>query len=103
DTKQDNIPVTVPVGGGIENCLPAVCVGIFDFDTELQQISQELRLNYEGDSVRGLLGGYFFDENYNEYDYTRFIGSQSWVTETRAGIPARPSSLETNTYSIFGS
>ncbi|MEX1148169.1 MAG: TonB-dependent receptor, partial [Sphingomonadales bacterium] len=102
DTKQDNEPSGVFIGDFL-NCLPGVCVGIGDFDTDLRQISQELRVSYETDSIRGLLGGYFFDEKYREEDYTRFPGSQDFVTGLRTGITPRPSSLETNTYAIFGS
>ena len=103
DTKRDNVPVLTPVGGGLFNCLPGVCVGIAEFDTRLQQLSQELRLSYDSDNLRLLIGGYAFDENYEELDYTRFLGSQDFVTETRDGITPRPSRLNTNTYSAFGS
>jgi outer membrane receptor protein involved in Fe transport len=102
DRKQDNV-ASGPMLGDFEFCLPDTCVGIFDFDTELQQISQELRVSYESEDVRGLIGGYFFDENYEELDYTRFVGAQEWVGDLRTGIPARPSRLSTNTYSVFGS
>ncbi|MBM0168457.1 TonB-dependent receptor [Altererythrobacter sp. C41] len=103
DTKRDNVPSLTPVGGGLYNCLPGVCVGIAEFDTSLQQLSQELRLSYDSDDLRLLFGGYVFDENYEELDYTRFLGSQDFVTETRTGIAPRPSRLNTNTYSLFGS
>lgn len=103
DTKRDDVPVGVSLGGGISNCLPITCVGIFEFDNSLQQLSQELRLSYDTDDVRLLAGAYVFDENYQELDYTRFVGSQSFVTGNRAGITPRPSRLNTNTYSLFGS
>lgn len=103
DTKRGNTPSGTALAGGLLNCLPGVCVGIAEFDTRLQQLSQELRLSYDGDNLRLLIGGYAFDENYEELDYSRFIGSQAFVTETRNGITARPSRLNTNTYSAFAS
>lgn len=103
DTKTANTPSGTELPGGFLNCLPGTCVGIFEYDSKLQQISQELRLSYSTDDVRLLLGGYVFDENYQESDYTRFVGSQPFVTGTRSGITPRPSSLHTNTYSLFGS
>jgi outer membrane receptor protein involved in Fe transport len=103
DTKMQNTPSGTALPGGLLNCLPGVCVGIGDLDGDLQQISQELRLSYSRKGMRFLLGGYFFDENYKEHDYTRFVGSQAFVTGTRAGITPRPSSLNTDTYSVFGS
>lgn len=103
DTKRDNIPSGTALAGGLLNCLPGVCVGIAEFDTRLQQLSQELRLSYDSPNLRLLLGGYVFDENYQELDYTRFLGSQAFVTQTRQGITPRPSRLNTNTYSVFGS
>lgn len=102
DNKPDNVP-TGTVTNGIRNCVPAICVGIFDSDTSLRQLSQEIRLNYDSGPFHALIGGYYFDENYTEVDYTRFVGSQSFVTGTRSNIPGRPSSLFTNTYSGFGS
>jgi iron complex outermembrane receptor protein len=99
DTKMQNTP-----DWSIDNnCLKAVCVGIAEFDSNLQQISQELRLTYDSDNLRLLAGGYFFDENYEERDYTRFLNPATNVTETREGIIGRPSRLFTNTYSAFGS
>lgn len=103
DTKTANTPSGTALAGGLLNCLPGVCVGIGDFDGDLQQISQELRLSYDAGSTRFLLGGYVFDENFTQLDYTRFVGSQAFVTGTRAGITPRLSSLNTNTYSAFGS
>ena len=103
DTKTQNTPSGTLLPGGLLNCLPGVCVGIGDLSGSLRQLSQELRLSYSQKKLRLLLGGYFFDEKYNELDYTRFVGSQSWVTGTRAGITPRPSSLDTQTYSGFGS
>ncbi len=103
DTKTDNTPSGTLLPGGLLNCLPGACVGIGDFDGELQQISQELRLSYDTGTARFLLGGYAFDENFKQLDYTRFVGSQSFVTGKRDGITPRLSSLNTNTYSIFGS
>jgi iron complex outermembrane receptor protein len=103
DTKTANTPSGTALPGGLFNCLPGVCVGIGDFDGDLQQLSQELRLSYATDSMRFLLGGYVFDENFSQLDYTRFVGSQAFVTGTRAGITPRLSSLNTNTYSVFGS
>jgi iron complex outermembrane receptor protein len=103
DTKIANTPSGTALPGGLLNCLPGVCVGIGDFDGDLQQISQELRLSYSADRARFLLGGYFFDENFSQLDYTRFVGSQAFVTGTRAGITPRLSTLNTNTYSGFGS
>ncbi len=102
DTKTVNEPAGTLLPGGLLNCLPGDCVGIFDFDTDLQQISQELRVTYEGDSVRALIGGYFFDEEYAETDYTRFVGAQPFVTGTRANIPGRLSAQDTRTYAAFG-
>lgn len=99
DTKMQNTP-DWPVD---DSCLKAVCVGIAEFDSNLQQISQELRLTYDSDDLRLLVGGYFFDENYEELDYTRFLNPATNVTETREGIIGRPSRLFTNTYSAFGS
>src|SRR5690606_40420832 len=46
DTKRDNVPSLTPVGGGLYICLPGVCVGIAEFDTRPQLLSQELRLCY---------------------------------------------------------
>ena len=103
DTKTANTPSGTALPGGLLNCLPGVCVGIGDFDGDLQQLSQELRLSYNTDNMRFLLGGYVFDENFTQLDYTRFVGSQAFVTGTRAGITPRLSSLHTNTYSAFGS
>jgi outer membrane receptor protein involved in Fe transport len=103
DTKTPNTPSGTALPGGLLNCLPGVCVGIFDFDTHLRQLSQEVRLSYKRDNLRALLGGYLFSEKYDEKDYTRFVGSQAFVTGTRAGITPRPSSLKTTTYSAFGS
>lgn len=103
DTRTPNTPSGVALPGGLLNCLPAVCVGIFDFDTRLHQISQEVRLNYNHENIRALLGAYFFHENYQEDDYTRFVGSQPWVTGSRAGITPRLSLEKTTTYSAFGS
>ncbi len=103
DTKRDDVPAGVDLGGGISNCLPIVCVGIFEFDNDLQQLSQELRVSYDSDNLRLLGGVYVFDENYSELDYTRFVGSQSFVTGNRTGITPRLSTLNTNTYSVFGS
>ncbi|WP_374408093.1 TonB-dependent receptor [Pelagerythrobacter sp.] len=102
DKKPDNIPSGTELPGGLVNCLPDVCVGIFDFDTDLQQISSELRLAYETDGFRAMIGGYIFDENYEEIDYTRFLGARPFITSTRDNIPARPALLNTNTYSGFG-
>lgn len=102
DTKTVNEPAGTTLPGDLLNCLPGDCVGIFDFDTDLQQISQELRLTYDGDSVRALVGGYFFDEEYSELDYTRFVGAQPFVTGTRANIPGRLSAQDTTTYAAFG-
>lgn len=101
DKKADNIPSGTDLGGGMEFCLPDTCVGIFDFDTNLQQISTELRLSYDGDGIRAMVGGYFFDENYKEFDYTRFLGARDFITSTRDNIPVRPAMLNTNTYSAF--
>lgn len=103
DTKRDDVPSGTVLPGGLLNCLPGVCVGIFEFDNSLQQLSQELRLTYDSDNLRLLVGGYAFDENYRELDYTRFVGSQDFVTGNRTGITPRPSTLNTNTYSVFGS
>ena len=103
DTKTANTPSGTALAGGLLNCLPGVCVGIGDFDGDLQQISQELRLSYDAGKSRFLLGGYFFDENFRQLDYTRFVGSQAFVTGTRDGITPRLSTLATNTYSGFGS
>jgi iron complex outermembrane receptor protein len=103
DTKRANVPVGTALPGGLVNCLAATCVGIFDFHNELQQISQELRLSYDNGPLRALVGGYFFDENYSEIDYSRFVGARAGVTADRDSIPGRPASLETNTYSGFGS
>ncbi len=103
DTKPINTPSGTTLPGGMLNCLPGDCVGIFDFDTDLEQISQELRLTYDADKLRGLIGAYFFNEDYLEMDYTRFVGSQPFVTGTRHGIPGRVSSLETDSYAFFGS
>ena len=103
DTKRNDVPSGVNIGGGISNCLPMVCVGIFEFDSSLQQLSQELRLSFDTDDLRLLVGAYAFDENYEELDYTRFVGSQPFVTGNRTGITPRPSRLNTNTYSLFGS
>lgn len=103
DKKPANVPSGVALAGDFVNCLPGVCVGIFDFDTDLQQISSELRLAYDGNGFRALIGGYVFDENYEEVDYTRFLGARSFITPTRENIPARPALLNTNTYSGFGS
>jgi iron complex outermembrane receptor protein len=103
DTKMVNEPTGTVLPGDMLNCLPGDCVGIFDFDTDLQQISQELRLTYDGGTVRGLIGGYFFDEEYQEVDFTRFVGAQPWVTGTRSNIPGRLSAQDTRTYSAFGS
>ncbi|MGN6691939.1 MAG: TonB-dependent receptor [Sphingopyxis sp.] len=103
DTKRDDVPVGVDIGGGISNCLPITCVGIFEFDNDLQQLSQELRVSYDSDNLRLLGGVYVFDENYSELDYTRFVGSQAFVTGNRTGITPRLSTLNTNTYSAFGS
>jgi outer membrane receptor protein involved in Fe transport len=103
DTKTANTPSGTALAGGILNCLPGVCVGIGDFDGDLQQISQELRLSYDAGAMRFLLGGYYFDENFEQLDYTRFVGSQAFVTGERTGITPRLSTLNTNTYSAFGS
>lgn len=103
DKKPANTPIGIPLGGDMELCLPIVCVGIYDFDTSLKQLSTELRLAYEGDGYRAMVGGYFFDESYEELDYTRFVGARPFITSTRANIPVRPSLLDTKTYSAFGS
>ncbi len=103
DTKTVNTPSGVDLGGGLLNCLPGDCVGIADFDTDLRQLSQELRLTYDAPRLRALVGGYLFDEEYSEVDYTRFVGSQPFVTDLRTNIPGRLSALETRTYSAFGS
>ena len=103
DKKPDNVPSGPDLGGGLEFCLPDTCVGIFDFDTDLQQISSELRLSYDGGNWRGLVGAFLFDENYQEFEYTRFVGAQDFITSTRDNIPVRPAFLETNTYSAFAS
>ena len=103
DTKTANTPSGELLGGGLMNCLPDTCVGIFDFDTRLRQLSQEIRLNYKHENLRLLVGGYAFNENYKENDYTRFVGSQPFVTGTRDGITPRLSKLETTTFSLFGS
>lgn len=103
DTKPVNTPSGTTLPNGILNCLPGDCVGIFDFDTDLEQLSQELRLTYDSDKLRGLVGAYFFNEDYSETDYTRFVGSQPFVTGTRDGIPGRLSTLETDSYAFFGS
>lgn len=103
DTKTPNIPSGTMLAGGLLNCLPGVCVGIGDLDGDLRQLSQELRLSYGRDNMRFLIGGYVFDENFEQLDYTRFVGSQAFVTGSRSGITPRLSRLETNTYSGFGS
>lgn len=103
DKKPATIPSGTPAGGDFVNCLPGTCVGIFDFDTDLQQISTELRLSYENNGFRAILGGYIFDENYGEIDYTRFVGARPFITTERDNIPPRPANLFTNTYSGFGS
>jgi iron complex outermembrane recepter protein len=103
DTKRDNVPSGTALPGGLLNCLPGVCVGIFDFHNELQQVSQDVRLSYDGGALRAMVGGYYFDENYSELDYSRFVGAQAGITGARSTVPGRPSSLETNTYSGFGS
>ena len=103
DTKRANTPSGTALPGGLLNCLPGVCVGIGDFDGDLQQLSQELRLSYDAGTMRFLLGGYAFDENFEQFDFTRFVGSQPFVTDTRDGITPRLSTLNTNTYSAFGS
>lgn len=99
DTKMTN----TPDWSNNNNCLQGACVGIAEFDSNLQQISQELRVSYDSDDLRLLVGGYFFDENYEELDYTRFLNPATNVTETREAIIGRPSRLFTNTYSAFGS
>src|SRR5690606_27609888 len=99
DTKMTN----TPDWSVNNNCLLSACVGIAEFDSNLQQLSQELRLTYDSDDLRLLIGGYVFDENYEEVDYTRFLNPATNVTETREGIIGRPSRLFTNTYSAFGS
>lgn len=99
DTKMTN----TPDWSVNNNCLLSACVGIAEFDSNLQQLSQELRLTYDSDDLRLLIGGYVFDENYEEVDYTRFLNPATNVTETREGIVGRPSRLFTNTYSAFGS
>ncbi|PKB14573.1 outer membrane receptor protein involved in Fe transport [Novosphingobium kunmingense] len=103
DTKTPNTPSGTALAGGLLNCLPGVCVGIGDFDGDLQQISEELRLSYDAGSMRFLLGGYYFDEAFKQLDYTRFVGSQAFVTGTRSGITPRLSTLDTKTYAGFGS
>jgi outer membrane receptor protein involved in Fe transport len=103
DTKTQNTPSGTVLPGGLLNCLPGVCVGIGDLDGDLRQLSQEVRLSYSKQNLRLLLGGYLFNEKYDELDFTRFVGSQAFVTDTRAGITPRPSSLDTKTYSAFGS
>jgi iron complex outermembrane recepter protein len=103
DTKTANTPSGTALAGGLLNCLPGTCVGIGDFDGDLQQLSQEIRLNYDADTMRFLIGGYLFDENFKQLDYTRFVGSQAFVTGSRAGITPRLATLRTNTYSAFGS
>ncbi|GAM05428.1 TonB-dependent receptor [Novosphingobium sp. MBES04] len=103
DKEPQNEPQGVDLGGGLVNCLSMVCVGIFDFDNDLQQISSDLRLSYDGGPIRAMVGGYVFDENYEEVDYSRFLGARPFITSTRADIPGRVNRLNTNTYSGFGS
>lgn len=103
DTKRDNVPVTVSAGPGLFNCLALTCVGISEFDTKMQQLSQELRLSYTTPNFRALFGGYLFDENYGEQDYSRFVGSQATITGERGNVLGRPATLNTNTYAVFGS
>ncbi|MBH0114257.1 TonB-dependent receptor [Novosphingobium sp. YJ-S2-02] len=103
DKEPQNEPQGVDLGGGLVNCLSMVCVGIFDFDNDLQQISSDLRLSYDGGAFRAMVGGYVFDENYEEVDYSRFVGANSFITSTRENIPGRVNRLNTNTYSGFGS
>ncbi|MCW1383805.1 TonB-dependent receptor [Novosphingobium sp. KCTC 2891] len=103
DKKAANVPSGTNLGNGFVNCLPGTCVGIFDFDTDLEQISTDLRLSYDSGPLRAMIGGYYFDENYQELDYTRFLGARPFITSTRENIPVRPARLFTNTYSGFGS
>lgn len=103
DKEPQSVPEGVSLGNGLVNCLSMVCVGIFDFDNDLQQISSDLRLSYDGGAFRAMVGGYVFDENYEEVDYSRFVGANTFITSTRENIPGRVNKLNTNTYSGFGS
>ncbi|MBT0670198.1 TonB-dependent receptor [Novosphingobium profundi] len=103
DKEPQSVPSGVSLGNGLVNCLSMVCVGIFDFDNDLQQISSDLRLSYDAGPLRAMVGGYVFDENYTEVDYSRFVGANTFITSTRENIPGRVNKLDTNTYSGFGS
>jgi outer membrane receptor protein involved in Fe transport len=104
DLRPQNTPQLVPAGPGVFNCLPLVCVGIFDYDIWLNQFSQEARVRYDnGGALRVMVGGYYFDEAYKQTEYNRFIGSRAFVGATRENIVPRPYRQDTTTESVFGS
>jgi iron complex outermembrane receptor protein len=104
DQRPQNTPLAIQVAPGIFNCLPLVCVGIFDYDIWLNQFSQEARLRYDdGGALRIMVGGYYFDEAYKQTEFNRFIGSRPFVGATRDNIVPRPYRQDTETLSAFGS
>lgn len=87
-------------GGGVPN----TCVSVWDYDSELLQFSEELRLRFDnGGPLRFMVGGYYFHENYVQTEYNRHVGSSSWVTASRDNIVPRDFIQYTRTYSLMGS
>jgi iron complex outermembrane recepter protein len=105
DQSPLDTPMGAPVGPDLFNCLAvAGCVGIYDYDVDLKQVSQELRLTYDGGgALKFMVGGYYFDESYEQVEYNRFVGSSSTVGTTRANIVPRPYTQDTKAWSMFAS
>lgn len=103
DQSPLDTPMGAPAGPNLFNCLAVGgCVGIYDYDVDLKQVSEELRLSYDGGGAwKFMAGGYYFDESYEQIEYNRFVGSSPNVGLTRASILPRPYTQDTQAWSLF--
>ena len=103
----DYKPQNTPIVSFPPPCfIVAGCVGVWDTESDTQQVSQELRVSSSADQrLRWMAGAYYFQEDVVETLRNRLLGRHLFLgmlTEDPGSAIPRSLSLETETWALFG-